>query len=76
MMENKEIEELVAKLNEAKDYLIYAMMENKAEKQLLNNKGVAALMFLRNDYSLPKVDEFIKELVEYLDSINNKYNIS
>ena len=76
MMENKEIEELVTKLNEAKDYLIYVMMENKAEKQLLNNKGVAALMFLRDDYSLPKVDEFIKELVEYLDSISNKYGFS
>ena len=76
MMENKEIVELVTKLNEAKDYLIYVMMENKAEKQLLNNKGVAALMFLRDDYSLPKADEFIKELVEYLDSISNKYDIS
>lgn len=76
MMENKEVEELVNKLDEAKDYLIYVMMENKAEKQLLNNKGVAALMFLRDDYSLSKVDEFIRDLSKYLDSIRNKYNIS
>ena len=76
MMENKEVEELINKLDEAKDYLIYVMMENKAEKQLLNNKGVAALMFLRDDYSLPKVDEFIRDLSKYLDSVRNKYNIS
>lgn len=74
-MEN-EIETLIKKLDETKNHLIYAMMENKAEKQLLNASGIAALMYLRDTYSMKDTDLFIASLVEFLEEAKEKYNIS
>ena len=74
-MEN-EVVTLIKKLDETKNHLIYAMMENKAEKQLLNSSGIAALMYLRDTYSMKDTDLFIASLVEFLEEIKEKYNIS
>lgn len=74
-MEN-EVVALIKKLDETKDHLIYAMMENKAEKQLLNSSGIAALMYLRDTYSMKDTDLFIASLVEFLEIAKEKYNIS
>ena len=51
-------------------------MENKAEKQLLNSSGIAALMYLRDTYSMKDTDLFIASLVEFLEEVKEKYNIS
>lgn len=74
-MEN-EVVTLIKKLDETKNHLIYAMMENKAEKQLLNASGIAALMYLRDTYSMKDTDLFIASLVEFLEGAKEKYNIS
>ena len=74
-MEN-EVVTLIKKLDETKNHLIYAMMENKAEKQLLNSSGIAALMYLRDTYSMKDTDLFIASLVEFLEEVKEKYNIS
>ena len=74
-MEN-EVVTLIKKLDETKNHLIYAMMENKAEKQLLNASGIAALMYLRDIYSMKDTDLFIASLVEFLEEAKEKYNIS
>lgn len=74
-MEN-EVVTLIKKLDETKNHLIYAMMENKAEKQLLNASGIAALMYLRDTYSMRDTDLFIASLVEFLEEAKEKYNIS
>ena len=74
-MEN-EVVTLIKKLDETKNHLIYAMMENKAEKQLLNASGIAALMYLRDTHSIEDTDLFIASLVEFLEIAKEKYNIS
>ena len=74
-MEN-EVVTLIKKLDETKNHLIYAMMENKAEKQLLNSSGIAALMYLRDTHSIEDTDLFIASLVEFLERAREKYNIS
>lgn len=74
-MEN-EVVTLIKKLDESKNHLIYAMMENKAEKQLLNASGIAALIYLRDDHSIEDTDLFIASLVEFLEEAKEKYNIS
>ena len=63
-MGEKELLNRISKLN---TYLIYVMMELKAERQQLNATGVGALMYLRDNHKIEDVDLYIKDTVEFLD---------
>ena len=53
--------------------LVYLALEYKGEHMALNAEGFSALQYLRDFYNIETIDNYLKQVNDYLEENYNEY---
>lgn len=60
-------QELIDIILAQRKHIIYLALEYKGERMQLNAEGLSALQFLRDIYNIEAIDNYLKQVNDYLE---------
>lgn len=60
-------QELIDIILTQRKHIVYLLLEYKGEKMQLNAKGFSALQFWRDIYNIEAIDNYLKQVNDYLE---------